>query len=453
MAYWTRDPAAKFRFTILLTLGLVCAGRGRAQAPALPPGVRLEPARATEKLNSEYDAQVLSIDWTHPLLRATLESGLRPGEEAPLSWAAATRQGPEDLRIQLIEPSESGGRTWSLALPAALTPAANDPAGRERTRQAATALAQRPSIVNNGLCPWLPAGPPVAARPELETSLGRMGQRVGVRWLGQARDLDRLTSTVFPARCLLSWVSPETGQGRFALVAQRGGRQGAFKDILPWLKTATRPGEWVALHSTGPFALAGAGAWRLTEAGNPRRAERLGITLRLAAVKPGEPVDWARLPGCKAEASSNEPDYAAPRVIGGRLWPSPFNPPAWVSRPGGAPDQAAAAWVELKFDKPRPVDRVFLAWADAGGWSADFRPRHAALKAMGSDQPDWQPLAEFARPATMISSWSGAETILVRRLRLEFPEPGPFPNASRARLCAMQAWGPWDGTTGQAEAE
>ena len=451
MAQSTRDPFPYSRFMILLALGLLGAGAAHAQEPPLPPGVRLEPARATEKLNSEYDAQVLSIDWTHPLLRATLENGLRPGADEPLTWAAATRQGPRDLRIQLIEPSESTGKIWSLALSAALTPAENDPAGRERYRQAATLLAQRPAIVSNGLCPWLPAGPPVTAQSELETPLRAMGQRVGVRWLGQARDLDDLTTTVFPARCLLSWVSPGTGQGRFALVAQRSGRQGVFKDILPWLKAATRPGEWVALHSTGPFALAGTGAWRLTEPSDPRHAERLGITLRLTAVKVGEPIDWGRLPGCTAAASSNEPDYAPPRLISGRLWPSPFTPPAWVSRPGGEPDRATAAWVELLFDKPRPVERVFLAWADAGGWSADFRPRRAVLKASASAEPDWQILAEFASPATMVSSWSGAPPTPVRRLRLEFPEPGPLPQSARARLCALQAWGPWDGATGKTE--
>ena len=39
--------------------------------------------------------------------------------------------------------------------------------------------------------------------------------------------------------------------------------------------------------------------------------------------------------------------------------------------------------------------------------------------------------------------------VLVRQVRVEIGEPSGMPLDRRARLAAIQAWGPWDGRTGK----
>lgn len=402
-------------------------------APALPPGVRLEPLPAPGRLPAKYHVEMIAVDWTHPLLRPRLLSGLPAGRPDPLTWGEVERERPDGLRLQLSEPLQAGGAhgAWSLALPLAGAP-----------------LTGRPAFAITPLCPWLPCGPPLAAEPEWISPLDATGAAVAVRWLGRLEDLDAITTMTFPERCLISLTRPETGRTRFALVVQESGGPIPVADLRAWLAAAAGPDEWLAFHASGPDAVVGTAAWRLSAPARPRRAERLGGALELSGAAPGDLVDWARLPGASASASSFEDGYEPAALIQGRLWPSPFAPRVWISRPAaGRPTETAAPWVQVDLGAFRPVERLVLVWPVAAGWSAQFQPRRVTLKVSREQHPALETIQVIEAPAGFRFEYRFKAATQIRQVRVEMTDPSAMPLDRRARLAGIQLWGPWDGRT------
>lgn len=413
------------------------------QGPLLPPGVRLEPDPAPERVPTRYRIEMFSVDWTNPLLRVRLVSGLAPGASLPVTWESVERKRPAALRIQLSEPEEGAGRVWRLALPLAGPAQPGDPAVAERR----AAILKRPCFAITPLCPWLPAGAPLEREPEFASPLADSGALVAARWIGRVEDLESLTSTTFPGRCLLGWTSPDAGRGRFALVAHESGGEIAVKDLLPWLVAATGPGDWLAIHSQGDDAAVGLQGWRLAGEGKPRRAGRLGGAIELDAVKPGDLVDWARLPGAAASASTFEAGCEPANLIRGLLWPAPFSPPAWISQPQA--EGAEPPWVEVDLNAYRPVERIVVAWPAAVGWSGQFQPRRVTLKASLEQRAGLEPLKTVQSPEGTSWEYRFSAPTPLRQVRLELEPSDAMPLDRRARLAAIQLWGPWDGRTGK----
>jgi hypothetical protein len=402
-----------------------------ADLPVLPAGTSLKPLAAPGRLRPEYHAEMIVVDWTHPLLRVKVVNGLPPGQDMPLPWTRVEREDPKALWIQLAEPRLEDERV-SLALPVG---GPSSPGGEEARRQFHFAV--------GGLCPWLPGGPPLDAEPELISPLSQGATRVAARWLSRTEDLDSMTSLTFQKRCLVSWTSLMKGASRFAVVIHEGRGEGRLDDLKPWLQAESRPGEWVAIHSFGEDALTGVNGWRLGGPSDPRRAERIGAALCLTNIAPGDPVDWIRLPGCTVRASSSEPGYAPDVLMSGLLWPRPFAPVAWIGQAGARAEETP--WVEIDLAKSRPVSRIVLVWASAAGWSEQFNPRRARLLIGPESRSRMQLLHEFTNPVGPHSVWSAPDPVSARYLRIELPEPSDSRFDGRARLCAIQAWGPWDG--------
>ena len=400
-----------------------------ADLPALPAGASLAPLAAPAHMRTDYHAEMIAVDWTHPLLRVRVENGLPAGRDLPLSWGRAERQDPKALRIQLVEPEPEGDR-WSLALPV------DGSSGNGEARA-------QPHFAIGGLCPWLPGGPPLGAEPELVSPLTQNATRMAARWLSRVKNLDAMTSLTFQGRCLVSWTSLRDGTSRFAVVVHEGRGEGKLDDLRPWLKAESRPGEWMAVHSFGENALAGLGDWRLGGPRDPRRPERIGGVLCLSNIMAGDPVDWARLPGCTVLASSFEPGYSPAGPISGLLWPNPLAPVAWISRLGAHAGEVP--WVEIDLARSRPIDRIVLVWPIAQGWSEQFTPRRVRLLAGKDSRSEMQLLQEFTEPSGAFSIWQSPTAVSARHLRVEFPEPAAPGFEERGRLCAIQVWGPWDG--------
>ena len=133
-------------------------------------------------------------------------------------------------------------------------------------------------------------------------------------------------------------------------------------------------------------------------------------------------------------------------LLQGRLWPAPFAPRVWISQPE---PPAGGPWIELDLGAFRPVSRIALVWGSAVGWSGQFRPRRAVLKASLDSRADLQVIQDIRDPQGDVTEHRFAEPVPIRQLRLELPEPSAMPLDRRARLAAIQLWGPWDGKTGQ----
>lgn len=416
---------------LLLALAWPVGAFAQTAAPELPPGV--SPIKPTALLPVEFTAELLSVDWTHPRLRVSLQNGLPIGEDLPAAWDRAT--GPaaagnrRALWLQLVEPEPKPDGGWRLALPIGSEPGLTD-------------LAGPPFVSVGGVCPWLPGGPAVAAEPEQASPLLDRGTLAGARWLGRVEDIDTIGSMTLRRRCLVSWTDPARGQTRFASVLYQRPGEAQLDRLKPWLKAEARPGEWLAVHSFGEHALAGAGDWVLGGEKESRRAARLGAALRLESVEADDPIDWARQPKVSVRASSFEQAFPPAAVLRGLLWPTPLAPTLWMSRLGSfAPE---TPWVELDLGGVRPITRVVVVWAEAAGWSARFNPRQGVLKLSADTATDLQTVAELGGPQGPLWVWESKEPRRARRLRLELPEPSAQEGDRRARVAAIQVWGPWE---------
>jgi len=427
----------------LFTLSLAAPAQ-----PLFPPGVALE--RFDERDDPPppfgYDAEFIRIDWTHPLLAADVVNHLAGGA-APPAWSEADRKTSGRLRIQLAAPLSAGAgpERWRPALPLIAPADLRAADGANDTSRRVAALAE-PFLLLAGARLWLPVAP---GAPELAPPpLGPREQTpalVGLRWLGTASTLDRLPDLPLDGRALLSLTSPLTGLTRFVVVAHRDGSSGETGDLVDWLRLQADGGDWIALHDVGPGCFIGQGDWRLTAPGNPRRVERLGITLELRPHRPGELIDWTRMAGCTVRASSSERDFDPARATRGHLLPFPFSPPVWISR--AETNEPEPPWFEVRLGDPRPVERIELFWPSAVGFSGQFNPGRVRVHLQG-------PRGLAAEEELVLDNPEGPHTLLawdeprqISAVTLIFDQPSRMPLDRRARLAGLRLWGPWDGST------
>ncbi len=190
-------------------------------------------------------------------------------------------------------------------------------------------------------------------------------------------------------------------------------------------------------------ALVGLDDWRLTAPIDPRRVERIGLTLNLSHIEAGDSVDWVRMVGCRVAASFWEPGFPPALALSGRLWPHPLGPSAWISRFDA--DDRDPSWFEVTFNRPRPVERIELVWASAAGWSEQFDPGRVRLELLRDTIPKLLASEEITPATGPVHEWTARETAEVARVRLTFIEPSRMALDQRARLMALRVWGPWDG--------
>ena len=438
-----------------------------AEPPPLPPGVQLIALEDIARPPIGYAAEWIEVDWTHPLLRVEAIDGLPADRGVPIEWTKSLTDAPDALQIQLIEPVEPTDvdERWRLALPMTLSGSV----GAGSVGPPPSALMEAPPedngiVVGSSYLPWNPIGPALERMPEWNSPLPPDGARLGVRWLGRARDLDRTTTTTWPARCLFSVFSPETGRTRFGLVVHEQGGLIRLGDLVVWLKSLVTTREWLAIHSVSHQAIVGIDAFRLTVPPHPRRVERVGGAIRLRGLRAGDPVDWLRLKGCKITASTYQRDFPPQNLVTGLLWPNPLDPSVWINRPSS--EGHDAPWIEVEFATSRPIDRVSIIWPNAAGWSSGFNPGHAVLvitpeiggrperiDLRAPDRPDRSsphtPSApgrsNILAPDEPVYTWTSTQPLAIHRIRLEFPESTHDPLDPIARLTAIQAWGPWNG--------
>lgn len=389
----------------------------------MPPGVSVQSAPAPNQLPLDDEAESLTVDWTHPLLRVRTVHGLTDGRRVPRRWDHASA--PDSVRLQLIEPVRTSG-PWRLGL---------HPPGRPG----------QPQIAQDVIAPWQPFAGANRREPALDPAFAPIGQTLPVRWLGRKEDLGDMDALDFGKRVMISMTTADATRTRFVLVHRKEAGRGRMTELTGWLRAAAPAGGWIGVHSIGEDALAGIGDWRLTAPSDPRRVERLGLALELAPVKPTEPVDWARLSGVRLQASSRLPGYGPRCLTSGRLWPTPFEPLAWISDP--EMDREEAPYVEMHFDHPRPIERVVLGWAKAAGWSAHFNPGRAVLSYSPGHAARTQQAAVFEAPEGAVSEWRPSQPIAISMLRVTFEQPSAQPADPHARLAAFMALGPWDGQT------
>jgi hypothetical protein len=443
-------PLAHFRLLAALACllaalaALPAALRGDAGiAPAqtelgFPPGVRLLEPDARADLLPGIKVQLLEVDWTDPLLAADYEDALTADPSLPRAWDQLARREPDSLCIQLIEPLQDAAG-WRLALPATV----DAPAGAGST---ASAPADRPAIAIDPYAPWLPDARALVDQPEWLSPLAASPRRVAVRWWGTRAALGAWPSLPYRDRCLVSFTNLASGHTRFALLARETPGQADARDLAPWLRAMAGPVDWIALHSLGPGVIVGRGDWRMVPTADPRRPDRLGVVLKLSARRAGDLVDWVRIPGARSAASSAADGFAPPSILRGLLWPNPLQPRVWMSRAADSLDSGdPAPWFEIRFDVPRPVSRVVLAWASAAGWSAGFDPAHVRLLGVAASAGSPRLLADWSPPDGPLNVWDSQRPMQFQSLRVEFPGPSRMPLDRRARLASFQVWGPWDG--------
>lgn len=415
------------------TLGLIAGLVLTAAAPAqnLPAGLSLRPDREIGNPPVGYQAQILSVDWTHPLLKVAVTDGLSDPAKVPEPWSRAEENRPQSLRIQLIEPIRKDD-LWGLALE--LAPLASASTGSETT----------PRVVIGALFPWQLLGTEEEPRQALAPGPGS-GLAAGLRWMGRGDELETMPGTPFSHRVLISWSKPLTGQTHFALVARTTPEPILMAELIDWLREQLGDGDRVALHATGQQAIVGMKDWRMTQASNPRRVERLGAILELSTRLEGDPVDWLRLKGSRIASSSREEGFSPDLVTKTCDQPDPLAPRLWVSQPTEAGQ--TPPWLLAEFDQIRPIQQVTMGWAQAAGWSAHFNPGRVRLQASASGNGPWKTLAVFEDIRQPVSQWRSDSPRPVRRLRLVFDDPSRMGLDTRARVTLWQAWGRWDGIT------
>jgi hypothetical protein len=381
-----------------------------------------------------YAASGIEVDWNHPLLAARLiDAVVLDRENPPPPLDRAETDDPGVLRIQLAEPVEQEG-LWRPALPL-IAPG--------------DAVPFEPSLSWFALGDpgrWLPGGAAIASEPESASPLaGLHSARMGTRWSGMADGLEAMPSLDFVAPLMISLTQPALGRTRFVTIERSLPGDGRLGELRAWLADSVRPDAWIGVHAMGEQAWVAMDGWRLV-APPPRRIERLGNVLELRALRLGEPVDWARLPGAQVTASSWEGEFPPLRVIQGGFWPLPLDPQVWIGKPTARPDDEA--WLALELDPPRPVETIRVVWADAAGWSAEARPGHAVLEIKEGNMLRPEVVAEWAPPGGPVSDWRAGEAVRLSSARIRLPEPSSDPLDGRPRVARVQLIGPWDGRTG-----
>lgn len=395
----------------------LCAGRFCAAAgfePAFPPGVAVQEPSDRNPLPTGYKAQFLAVDWTDPFLKSELmdRSAASGGLPADLQRLEETDRAPA-LRIQLGQPVQSPAGTWSPAL---------------------TFAPSRPGLILAPAGGWIPAA---------EAPSPSAGSGSPVRWLGRGEELDAMPALEFEGRALFEIIHSAAGKSRFLLIGRTAPGRGRLADLKPWLRAEAAPGDWIALHDSGPDLFAAQPGWRLLAPGDPSRPERTGRILVLRTIRPGEPVDWARMPRAGAAASTFEPFFPAIRVIEGHIWPDPLDPRAWIDRP--ELEKGDSPWIDISLGAVRPVDRIEIDWASSAGWSKEFNPGRCLLQGAEDSGSEPRTLLEIKAPAGP-TVWKAAKPLALRRVRLAFPEPATMPIDGRARVAAIRVIGPWDGS-------
>lgn len=458
-----------FALLLLYALAGPLIGYAQTSASSLPAGIKLvDEQRLNRGLPPNYAAAGVEADWTHPLLQVSaLASGnlLQPDgtarREKPsssttpaIAWIRAINKQPDSLLIQLIEPHDA---ETTCSLPVTL----NTP-GAKSLNRASVELSDFESVPHvqiGGLAPWVVAGPSVLAGPAPVSPLLNQSAHawMGARWGGRLSSIDQLGNLVFRQRILFSLTAPDGASTRFILLWRTDDARGSMDNCRAWLARQGPPQTWLVIHAAGPEAIVGMGEWRLGPASDPRRMERLGAAMSLrpsrAANESGaiaDSVDWARLRGATWEASSYERAFGPWRLGSGNLIGDPFGPALWMSRPkakGSAESQVE--WCMLKFSPPRPVEHVAIYWASCAGWDAQFNPAQAALEIEVANATEPRAIAVecgTAPVSVLAIGTRGPEMVRSIRIMLANPERqiNPVP---RARVMALQAWGPWDGQT------
>lgn len=415
-----------------------------AQEIVFPPGTRpLRPRELPKHLPLGYAVAGFQVDWTHPLLKTTpLADGamLRPAaedqsEQDALTWQQAARKYPSALLIQLIEPRQPE-TTYPLQVSLAGTnPLSSHPPGSP----------QEPTLLLGGLVPWLPPTPDITVKV---SAAAQPRAHFGLRWCGRLADLPLAGEIEFRDRLLLSLTSPDLAVTQFLLIYREDGRLGQWSDLRAWVTAAGTPAAWLAVHAGGPQTIIGQGELRLGPPADPRRAERVGAMLALQALQPGDPVDWARLRGAVWQASSFERDFP-PALLGIGIHPGDLlNPRLWISRPQTLSPATQPPWVQLTFNRPRTIHQISIVWANTLGWDAGFKPGEANLRVrtfQGDEVTLKIDLLPSGDPVSVLKLTTPRQ---VESIRLELPEPESAANPQpRARVVALQAWGPWDGAT------
>jgi hypothetical protein len=437
---------------------LACGVVARAQEmPALPPGVKLlDEGKLARGLAPGYRVAGVEVDWTHPLLQVTalasgemLDDAAQTSDAVGLNWQRVAGRKPEALMLQLLEP-RLAETTYSLPLTLQLPEDAQAEAVAMNQRNAAK-LRDLPHVLLGGSFPWRMAGPTLAEEPERNRmpEAGPMRAQFAARWVGRLDDLKQMGNVKFDERLGLSLTEPNETVTRFLLLWREDGRVGQTDDCRKWLAALGDGQALLGVHATGRQVRIGEGEWRLGPAADPRRVERLGGVLALRGAAAGEAVDWGRMRGATWQASSAERDFPA-SALGSGGWAAPVqNASLWISRAAATGRESEMPWCAVTFTPPRPIERVVLYWASAVGWDAEFNPGEAKIivKGVGSSPLEENKIQAGIGPVSIVKL-IGTEP--VRELRVEFPQPErqPGPDA-RARVAAMQAWGPWDGSAGR----
>lgn len=443
---------------LLCWMTICCAATIVAQPPPFPPGVTLlEESPGKELMPSSLEVYSLAVDWTHPLLRVRLELGLQPGDEVPMRWTEVAR---DAFKVQLVEPVLVED-AWRLALDAEL-PGPKPDARRGKIAidpqdapAASTGFDWPDQVRIGGVVGWAAHGARALRAINAPPPVIDGSARVNVRWLGHPSEwTDRPPDFNLDSSWMISVFDSLSGRGEFHQLINRSGRPVPPKDLHDWVLAAWPERHvWLAIHSVGEQVMAGIGDWRLGE-GEVSRAptsgkiERLGAVLVLESVKPGEPVDWARLAPVSFSASPTMPDHEPEKVITGLLWPSPLRPIAWASSNEGK-DIEIAPYIELNFQEAQTINRVRIMHASAAGWSRHFDPLEFQLRLVSKDAPIMPEPIVIKTISDSDTVVELAESQIISVVRIEFTKPSGMDHPrSPARVAALQAWGPWDGVTG-----
>lgn len=428
------------------------ASPATAQPPSgpgsLPPGVTVlasPPAALSMPVDIGVDA--IQIDWTHPLLRVRVESGLAPEAGIAERWDDFAAARPGSFLIQLAEPLR-GEVPSRLALGADLPPPAPRRAQREAIRvDPEPAPTAAPGAANHvragGIAPWILDGPALRAAGEPASPLIEGSARVDVRWLGRVEDWRRSPpDLILTDRMILSLFDPVSGRGWFVLLTNRSvNRALPLSRLTEWLEAAFAPHVWAAAHAAGPQSIIGQGAWRLGTLDERTGVERAGAVLVLRAAGPGEPIDWARLGTPRLKASSYARDFPPERVTDGLLWPVPFAPPVWESRSTGS-EAGRLATLEVELPAAREIEVIRLIYGGAAGWSSHFNPAQVRLVIRGTGRGAGLAPIVIENPPGDTTTVRFDRPTPIESVRIEFTRPSRSGLPEPARLMAVQLIGP-----------
>lgn len=438
------------RFTpisfVLVVCALAPASRSHAQKMEFPPGVKLpREAPAAAQLPVGVSAFALEVDWTAPLLSASLIIGPPGATEPGARW---DRVAPDDLKLQLSEAvAGSAPGSWKTALDTEIP----EPLTAEEKKRRINADFQinppprptapssnDPSVRVGGILPWFFEG--ARNDPDPVSPLGEGSARVAVRWVGRAAQwIDQPPALDFRDRFLMSSLDPLTGHGYFIIVTNRTAARLQFSFLSGWVKTAFPPNAWLAVHSMGPQSLVTMKDWRLAPPPDPPAIERAGAVLVLRKARAGDLVDFARVDPVRLRASSSQGRHLPGSAVSGLLWPTPLRPTLWMSRP--PEDQSIAATFEIRLAHPRAVQMIRLIYPEAIGFSSHFNAGEIKVTLDGAERSQSIPTFSIKNPPGAYSTIALSESRMISGVILEFVHPSQLDAPSPARLAALQILG------------